>query len=293
MVARAFACGVSLLLWCIIVVNRSKLARADEPDGINEKPTVTTGLGIVKGSVLESRLGVLFYAFRGIRYAKPPIANLRFKPPEPAEQWSGIFDATDDGPMCPQPAYNLSDVSEDCLRLNIYTRDLESQNLLDRKPVIVYIHPGAFAISSAQSKSFAGPQILMDRDIVLVTINYRLGALGFLSTGTEDCPGNNGLKDQVMALEWIKLHIARFGGDPNSVTLMGYGAGAVGVSLHLVSPMSKGLFHRAIAMSGAGTGQWEVPKDQLELAKRQARILGCPDDNVELIIHCLKTVIFF
>lgn len=110
-----------------------------------------------------------------------------------------------------------------------------------KKPVIVYIHPGGFYSVSGQSKNFAGPQNLMDQDIVLVTINYRLGTLGFLSTGTKDYPGNAGLKDQVMALRWVKLHIANFGGDPSSVTLMGYSAGGMSVSLHMVSPMSKGI----------------------------------------------------
>lgn len=257
------------------------------PTGVNEKPIIVTALGKIKGSVLQSRLGALFYAFRGIRYAQPPVGNLRFKPPEPTEQWNGVFDASVDGPMCPQPSYNLTDISEDCLRINVYTRDLSSTS---RRPVILYIHPGAFAESSGQSKYFAGPHNLMDRNIVLVTINYRLGALGFLSTGTEEAPGNNGLKDQVMALKWIKLHIGRFGGDPNAVTIMGYSAGAMSVSLHLVSPMSRGLFHRAIVMSGAATAQWDLPHDQLELSKRQARALNCADDNVELIMQCLKTV---
>lgn len=103
-----------------------------------------------------------------------------------------------------------------------------------------YIIPGGFYAVSGQSKNFAGPQHLMDRDIVLVTLNYRLGALGFLSTGTEESPGNNGLKDQVVALRWVRNHISKFGGDPGSVTIMGYSAGGWSVSLHMVSPMSRG-----------------------------------------------------
>lgn len=139
--------------------------------------------------------------------------------------------------MCPQWTRNGSAMSEDCLRLNIYSRALQP---IARKPVLVYIHPGGFYSVSGQSYNFAGPQNLMDRNIVLVTMNYRLGSLGFLSTGTIDAPGNNGLKDQVIALRWIRSHIVNFGGDPNSVTIMGYSAGGMSVSLHMVSPMSRG-----------------------------------------------------
>lgn len=276
-----------VLILAIVLVNGSN---ASAPAGINERPIVITGLGKIRGNVLESRLGALFYSFRNIPYAKPPIGSLRFKPPEPIEQWNGVWNATADGPMCPQPSYNLTalDISEDCLRLNVYTRDLSPVN---RRPVIVYIHPGGFYSTSGQSRFFAGPQNFMDRDIVLVTFNYRLGTLGFLSTGTEEAPGNNGLKDQVAVLKWVRLHISKFGGDPNSVTIMGYSAGAMSVTLHMVSPMSRGLFHRAIAMSGSAVAQWEIPNDQLDLAKQQARLLGCPDDNVELIMQCLKSVI--
>lgn len=130
----------------------------------------------------------------------------------------------------------------------------------------------------------------MDRDIVLVTLNYRLASLGFLSTGTKECPGNNGLKDQVAALKWVRGHIAKFGGNPTCVTLMGYSAGGMSVSLHLVSPMSSGLFHRAIAMSGAAMAQWEVPEHQLDLAKRQARLIDCPEDDLSEMVGCFKRV---
>lgn len=192
--------------------------------------------------------------------------------------------------MCPQKTANYSDVSEDCLRLNIYTRELPTENSLLQKPVLVYLHPGGFWGASGQSKNFAGPNMLMEEDIVFVAINYRLGSLGFMSTGTKDCPGNMGLKDQVVALQFIKNHIARFGGDPNSVTVMGYSAGAISTTLHMVSPMSKGLFHKAIVMSGGGTAQWTYPRDQLDLAQKQARLLNCPDANIDEMMKCLREV---
>lgn len=252
---------------------------------------ITTALGKLRGTLLTSQLGRNFYAFRGIRYAKAPVGALRFKPAEPVEQWFDIFDATVDGPMCPQPGLNSLDVSEDCLRLNIFTRDLPSEsNPNVKKPVIVFIHPGGFYSLSGQSKNFAGPQYFMDRNIVLVTFNYRLGSLGFLSTGTREAPGNLGLKDQVLLMRWLKLHISRFGGDASSITLLGYGAGALSISLHMVSPMSKNLFHKAIIMSGSATGQWELPQEQMELAKRQAVLLKCPVRNITEMMDCMQEV---
>lgn len=158
-----------------------------------------------------------------------------------------------------------------------------------KKPVIVFIHPGGFYESSGRSDEF-GPQYLIRRDIVLVTINYRLSAFGFLSTGTKDAPGNNGLKDQVMALKWVRKHIGKFGGDPDSVTLMGYGSGAISITLHMVSPMSRGLFHKAIVMSGSATAQWTLPKNQLNLVRKQARVLNCPDNSISQMMKCLKQV---
>lgn len=257
---------------------------------IDEQPIVLTGLGRIQGSVLRSRLGALFYGFRGIRYGKAPVDDLRFKAPQPVEQWNDVFDATVDGPMCPQPTEDESDISEDCLRLNVYTHNIVENVTRSsvKKPVIVYLHPGGFYAVSGQSKNYAGPQAFMDRDIVLVTFNYRLGTLGMLSTGTKEYPGNAAFKDQVLVLKWIKLHIQHFGGDPNSVTLMGYSAGGLSVSLHMVSPMSRGLFHKAILMSGAATAQWDIPTHQLELVERQARALKCPDDTIENMMECFK-----
>lgn len=136
----------------------------------------------------------------------------------------------------------------------------------------------------------AGGEYLLDRDVVLVTINYRLASLGFISTGTKEAPGNNGFKDQSIALRWIRDNIEKFGGDPNSVTLMGQSAGARSVMLHLISPMSRGLFHRAIMMSGGVTGQWQVPTHQIHLARQQARILKCPDESVPEMFECLRKI---
>ncbi|BFF90237.1 venom carboxylesterase-6 [Drosophila madeirensis] len=245
---------------------------------------VQTDLGRVRGATLTSRLGLPFHAFRGIRYAEPPLGALRFLNPKPVKPWSpSVFDATEDGPMCPQPRDNLTDVSEDCLRLNVYTKCVQS-----RKPVIVFLHPGGFYAFSGQSKYLAGPEPLMDRDCVLVTLNYRLGSLGFLATGTADAPGNAGLKDQVLALRWIQQHIHRFGGDPQQVTLLGYSVGSISIGLHMMSPMSRGLFHRGICMSGSPYGQLKYQRTDLQLAQRQARLLKCPQEPARQLVDCLR-----
>lgn len=207
----------------------------------------------------------------------------------PVKPWNKTFDASQDGPMCIQsfPGYNKSDISEDCLRINVYTKDLNPTKL---KPVIFYIHGGAFRLRSGQSNLETGPEYLMDKEIVLVSFNHRLGILGFLSTGTADVPGNNGLKDQVIAMRWTRDHITKFGGDPNSVTLLGHSSGGRSITLLLLSPMTKGLFHRVVIMSGSSIAQWEIPNNQTDIAKKQASLLNCKNDTIENVMKCLRSV---
>ncbi|KAK5641624.1 hypothetical protein RI129_010171 [Pyrocoelia pectoralis] len=254
--------------------------------GKNQNPIVNAPFGDIQGTTIRSLLGRSIYSFIGIRYAKPPVGELRFMPPVPIEKWNSVYDATKDGPLCPQPS-NLK-MSEDCLFLNVYTTKLPSEYCNPKRPVLFYIHPGGF-YSGTSLSTRAGPKYYLDQDIVLVTINYRLGALGFISTGDHFAPGNNGLKDQVLALKWVKENIASFGGDPNLVTLVGYSAGGASVASHLCSPMSRGLFHRAIQMSGQVFGQLPIGNHQLHLAQKQARLVGCPDDTSENIMKCLRT----
>jgi carboxylesterase 2 len=127
----------------------------------------------------------------------------------------------------------------------------------------------------------------MDQEVVLVTLNYRLGALGFLGLGKES-PGNYRLKDQVVALRWIQKNIEAFGGDPSSVTL--YSAGSWSITLHMVATVSRGLFHKAILGSGSTVGQWNLYNNQLAITKKQAQIVGCPDTTPKEIVDCLRTV---
>ncbi|KAK0159974.1 hypothetical protein PV328_007428 [Microctonus aethiopoides] len=270
-------------VFCLVLCIAAAALAADS----QSNPEVQIQLGKIRGSVLQSRSGKPIYAYRGIRYAQPPTGQNRFKAPLPVESWSETLDATNDGPACPQPFSNQTE-SEDCLRLNIYTRHSpsDSQSESNQHDVIVFFHPGNYWSSSAASQEF-GPQYLLEKNVVLVTVNNRLGTLGFVSTGDAYAPGNAGLKDQVQALRFVQKYIAQFNGNPNSVTIMGYGAGAMSVSLHLVSPMSNGLFHRAIAMSGAATLQNPLPHSQENLAHKQAELLGCKTDSHQAIFDCL------
>ncbi|CAO1378626.1 unnamed protein product [Diamesa serratosioi] len=252
-----------------------------------EETLVETKLGKINGSIFKTRLDKKFIGFRGIRYAEPPIDNLRFQPPVAKTPWNETFDATNEGPACPQPTD--WEVSEDCLRLNVYTSEIPRDDNYKLKPVFVWIHSGGLKGGSSLSVA-AGGHYLLDRDVVLVTMNYRLASLGFMSTGTKEMPGNNGFKDQSMGLKWVRDNIIKFGGNPSSVTLMGQSAGARSVTLHMISPMSRGLFHRVILMSGGVTAQWKVPSHQLHLAKKQARILNCPDDDITEMVECLKSI---
>ncbi|KAJ8686630.1 hypothetical protein QAD02_022424 [Eretmocerus hayati] len=258
----------------------------EEASAPPESVEVSAPFGKSKGSFLKTRLGKDILAFRGLRYAEAPTGQQRFQPPVPVAPLESIFDASEEGPACPQSF--SENQSEDCLRLNIYTTKLSTADDLVRRPVIVYFHPGGFYESSGQS-FIEGPQYLLDHDIVLVTVNYRLSSLGFMSAGDSLLPGNLGLKDQVEALRWVKKNIAAFGGDPSCVTITGYSAGSWSVSLHMVSPMSVGLFHRAIAMSGSAIYQEPLPTNQTHLAKKQAEILGCPTDTIGNMLVCLNT----
>ncbi|KAH0821770.1 hypothetical protein GEV33_001021 [Tenebrio molitor] len=182
----------------------------------DERPVVTTSLGKIRGYIKTSHDGRKFSAFEGLPFAKPPIGSRRFEvdEPEPAEPWSGVWDANNPT-ACAQTGLmeiNVTQVAklgdEDCLHINVFV-PRENPNSQDKLDVIVHIHGGAYMYGSGLM--FTPPEILMDRDVVFVTFNYRLGILGFLSTEDDVVPGNNGLKDQVMALRWIQNHIANFG----------------------------------------------------------------------------------
>jgi para-nitrobenzyl esterase len=198
--------------------------------------------------------------FRGVPFARPPVGPLRLRPPQPPEPWSGEREATTFGPAAPQPGGSLestlfSDIavtSEDCLYLNVWT-----PGGAGRRPVMVWIHGGAFVFGAGSQVFYDGSALARCGDVVVVTLNYRLGALGFLYLeDPEGAPAvaNLGLLDQLAALEWVQRNIAAFGGDPSNVTLFGESAGAMSVCYLLGSPRAHGLFHKAVAQSGACQG---------------------------------------
>ncbi|KAF5277165.1 hypothetical protein FQR65_LT03871 [Abscondita terminalis] len=276
---------MNLTIVLILLVSFSLQVYGDKLSA--SEPIVITAKGKIRGTIIKSLLEKDIYSFRGIRYAKAPVGELRFQPPVPIDSWNDVYNATKDGPACPQPGKMLK--SEDCLFLNVYTTKFPSKFHNPKRPVIVYIHPGGFYGASGASH-ITGPQYLLDEDVVLITINYRLAALGFASSGDKLAPGNNGLKDQVFALKWVQENVLLFGGDPNLVTIFGYSAGGISVAAHLLSPMSKGLFHRAIAMSDTIFKQTPIVHHQFHLLQKQARLVGCPDDTSENIMNCLKTI---
>ena len=199
--------------------------------------------------------------------------DLRFQAPVAPEGWSGIRDAFRFSSQCWQPVYSPTSLvtSEDCLYLNIYTpvRD-RSVGLL---PVMVWIHGGSFLVGSGSI--YNGTRLARQGDLVVVTINYRLGVFGFLSTEDSVMPGNYGLLDQIQALKWIRDNIANFGGDSTSVTIFGESAGSNCVSLLVVSPLAKGLFHRAIMESGVSVRPWGHTQNTQRLAPLYgARLVG-------------------
>ncbi|EDX04374.1 GD23616 [Drosophila simulans] len=248
---------------------------------IGDDPVVELSLGRIQGDTMQSFRNKTIYAFRGIRYAQSPVGQLRFANPVQETSWGDeVFKATSDSLVCPQPGV-VSFMSEDCLKLNVFTKSFE-----EKFPVMVYIHGGANVLGSGHSSYEAGPQYLLDQDVVFVAFNYRLGALGFLSTNSSETKGNFGFLDQVMALEWVRDHISHFGGDPELVTIFGMSAGSMAVSLHLASPLSAGLFHRAILMSGSATNHFDI--DNIFWTRKLARELGCPLYDPKDVVECLR-----
>ncbi|CAH2016046.1 unnamed protein product [Acanthoscelides obtectus] len=210
----------------------------DGPAGI----FASTIYGDVKGKVLKTPNGLEFYTFLDIPYATPPVESLRFKRPLPPKPWKGILDATENKKIC----WNLAIIdieddprqNEDCLYLNVYVpKSPSNKGLL---PVMFYITGGMFAFNDGTFKSWK-PYNFVERDIIMVAMNFRQGPLGLLTTNDGVIPGNLALWDQNMALKWVQKNIERFGGDPKKVTINGHSSGGAFATAHLLSKHSKGL----------------------------------------------------
>ncbi|GJQ67385.1 hypothetical protein Trydic_g8268 [Trypoxylus dichotomus] len=289
------------MVWIKILLLASLLMdiRVSSKTSDKQLPLAITKYGTVMGTLMISRNGRFFSAFRGMPYAKPPIGELRFKAPQEPEPWSDLLDATRDSNICIQQNFLFSkepevEGSEDCLYINVYSpistnSDETTNNLL---PVMVAFPYGAF-IAGSSSSDLLGPEYLLDRNVVLVTFNYRLGIFGFFSTYDDAAPGNWAFKDQLAALKWVQNNIAAFGGNPECVTIFGASAGAGSIHHHILSPQSKDLFHAAITQSGTALALWAQPQREMSLvvAKTQAEIVGCNSTvSTGEIVDCLRGI---
>jgi para-nitrobenzyl esterase len=247
----------------LLALGTGMLVSCDSVPEPSPEPTpVSTRIRIAAGEIEGERLDgePAVHVYRGIPFAAPPVGELRWRPPQSVEPWDGVRPATDFGPMCMQPTfagfYGIpADIprGEDCLTLNLWTAAATAE---ERRPVMVWIHGGGFTVGSSRLELYDGATLAREGAVV-VSVNYRLNAFGFLAhpalsaESEHDSSSHYGLLDQVAALEWVRDNVAAFGGDPDRVTIFGESAGSMSVSLLTVTPLARGLFHRAIGESGA------------------------------------------
>ncbi|XP_065533578.1 neuroligin-4, X-linked isoform X2 [Lathamus discolor] len=296
----------NFLLWITALAIRFTLI-----DGQAQYPVVTTNYGKIRGlrTPLPNEILGPVEQYLGVPYASPPTGERRFQPPEPPSSWTGVRNATQFAAVCPQyldersllndmlPVWftaNLDtvvtyvqDQNEDCLYLNIYVPtedDIHDQN--SKKPVMVYIHGGSYM--EGTGNMIDGSILASYGNVIVITLNYRLGVLGFLSTGDQAAKGNYGLLDQIQALRWIEENIGSFGGDPKRVTIFGSGAGASCVSLLTLSHYSEGLFQKAIIQSGTALSSWAVNYQPAKYTRILADKVGCDMLDTTDLVECLR-----
>uniref|UniRef100_A0A3P9NBZ7 Neuroligin 3a n=1 Tax=Poecilia reticulata TaxID=8081 RepID=A0A3P9NBZ7_POERE len=277
--------------------------------GQNYHPTVNTQYGKLRGVrvPLPSEILGPVDQYLGVPYAAPPVGEKRFMPPEPPSSWSGIKNATHFAPVCPQNIHNavpeimmpiwftfnldivttyIQDQHEDCLYLNIYVPTEDDIRDTGAKPVMVYIHGGSYM--EGTGNMIDGSVLASYGNVIVITLNYRVGVLGFLSTGDQAAKGNYGLLDQIQALRWISENIGFFGGDSNRITVFGSGIGASCVSLLTLSHHSEGLFHRAIIQSGSALSSWAVNYQPVKYTRLLAEKVGCNVLDTSDMVDCLR-----
>ncbi|XP_061596022.1 neuroligin-2b isoform X2 [Cololabis saira] len=313
------------LLWLLGLVLHLTLSSSQRVD--LKHPIVTTSYGKVRGIRKELNNEILgpVEQYLGVPYATAPIGERRFQPPEAPGSWQEIRNATQFAPVCPQNVHGVlpeimlpvwftdnldaaasyvQNQDEDCLYLNIYVptedgpltkkQDESTMNrpreedIRDRrkKPVMLFIHGGSYMEGSGNM--FDGSVLAAYGNVIVVTMNYRLGVLGFLSTGDQSAKGNYGLLDQIQALRWLHENIEHFGGDPERITIFGSGAGAACVNLLILSHHSEGLFQRAIAQSGSAISSWSVNYRPLMYTKILAKKVGCSLGDMAELVDCLR-----
>lgn len=262
-------------------------------------PIMQTTKGKVQGLRTNVR-GTEVDIYWGIPYAKPPLGNLRFKHPVPNDPWTGVRNATERPNACWQgedtvfthagaKVWNANtNRSEDCLYLNVWVPRKDSRVM--SKPVLIWFFGGGFYSGSSVLDIYDAKYIAAENDVIVVSMQYRLGPLGYLALFHHEAPGNAGMFDQVMALDWVQQNIHYFGGNPHSVTLFGESAGGVSVGMHMLSPLSRSKFHRVILQSGAPQAAWATISDKE--AKNRSLILAqrfnCNYRETSDIIDCLR-----
>ncbi|XP_023699167.1 neuroligin-2a isoform X2 [Paramormyrops kingsleyae] len=315
------------LLWLLGLTVRLALITAQKVDALGKYPMVTTNYGKLRGIKKDLNNEILgpVEQYLGVPYATPPIGDRRFQPPEAPGSWQDVRNATQFAPVCPQNIHGvlpeimlpvwftdnldivagyIQNQSEDCLYLNIYVptedgpltkkHDESSMNrprdedIRDRrkKAVMLFIHGGSYM--EGTGNMFDASVLAAYGNVIVVTMNYRLGVLGFLSTGDQSAKGNYGLLDQIQALRWLNENIGHFGGDPERITIFGSGAGASCVNLLILSHHSEGLFQRAIAQSGSAISSWSVNYQPLKYTKILARKVGCSFGETANMVECLR-----
>ncbi|XP_015263440.1 PREDICTED: cholinesterase-like [Gekko japonicus] len=281
----------SLLLWLSFLV----LSLLEPKSSAEDETVVVTGSGPVRGKHLPAGSRNIT-AYLGIPYAEPPVGKLRFQKPVPHTPWSHILEATNFGNSCPQVVisgtpdatiFNANTPhSEDCLFLNVWV-----PHPLPSTPaaVLVWIHGGGFFVGTASLVIYDGAFLAATENVVVVSMNYRLGSLGFFSLPPA-APANVGLFDQQLALKWVKENAAAFKGDPTRITIFGESTGGVSVSYHLLSPGSQSLFDRAVVQSGTAIAPWAwvSPEEAKRRALALAKLMGCTEGEDGAIVSCLQ-----
>jgi len=255
-----------------------------------ETKTFQISQGEIKGHKVTDDISKTHFEFRGIPYAQPPLGRLRFKPPFSAEKWKGTFEAFENGRKCLQMDDYLNKPigSEDCLFLNIYTKNISHKS--ERLPVMIWIHGGGFTSESGDEYV---PTKLIEEGVIVVTINYRLGGFGFLTFGNDKISGNMGLRDQAEAIQWVKRNIGFVGGDPNKITIFGESAGGISVHAQVLSPKNFGQLAGAIAQSGSLLLFGDLPSEgrrEEKFAAEIVRELNCSSLLDQSTLSCLQQI---
>ncbi|XP_055537567.1 acetylcholinesterase-like [Wyeomyia smithii] len=255
------------------------------------RPIVEVRQGKLRGVTSRLPNGLAYHYFKGVPYAKPPLGELRFQPPVPNDKfYTAVVDCLVDRNMCVQPVVgNWIVGKENGLYLNVFTPALPVEGGVDvpKLPVMVWIHGGGWMTGSGGSFTY-DPIYLVQDGVVVVTMNYRLGPLGFLSLPSAGVPGNAGLKDQLLVFKWVQENITRFGGDPGNVTVFGESAGSMAAYLHYLSPNSRKYFHRVICQSGVSTSDSSFQRNPAELARKLAKSLGYEGDDDRQVLKTLQ-----